>query len=113
MLKTENLVILFTDIAGVTDATSFQSREQNQRILDTHNAILLPIIKRFHGRHIKSVGDAFLLAFTSPTEAMRCAMAMQDALHAYNRAAPYGEERRYLRRARQRDESNRGDHPRR
>jgi adenylate cyclase len=92
MLKTENLVILFTDIAGFTEATSFQSREQNQRILDTHNALLLPIVKRFHGRHIKSVGDALLLAFTSPTEAMRCAMAMQDALHAYNRTAPQGEE---------------------
>lgn len=92
MLKTENLVILFTDIAGFTEATSFQSREQNQRILDTHNALLLPIVRRFHGRHIKSVGDALLLAFTSPTEAMRCAMAMQDALHAYNRTAPQGEE---------------------
>jgi class 3 adenylate cyclase len=92
MLKTENLVILFTDIAGFTEATSLHSREQNQRILDTHNALLLPIVKRFHGRHIKSVGDALLLTFTSPTEAMRCAMAMQDALHAYNLTAPQGEE---------------------
>ena len=92
MIKTENLVILFTDIAGFTEATSFHSREQNQRILDTHNAILLPIVKRFHGRHIKSVGDALLLAFTSPTDAMRCAMAMQDALHAYNLTATQGED---------------------
>jgi len=92
MLKTENLVILFTDIAGFTEATSLHSREQNQRILDTHNALLLPIVKRFHGRHIKSVGDALLLVFTSPTDAMRCAMAMQDALHAYNLTALQGEE---------------------
>lgn len=92
MLKTENLVILFTDIAGFTEATSFQSREQNERILDTHNSLLLPIVKRFHGRHIKSVGDALLLAFSSPTDAMRCAMAMQDSLHAYNRTAPQDEE---------------------
>lgn len=92
MIKTENLVILFTDIAGFTEATSLHSREQNQRILERHNSILLPIVKRFHGRHIKSIGDALLLVFTSPTDGMRCAMAMQDALHAYNLTAPQNEQ---------------------
>jgi class 3 adenylate cyclase len=91
MIKTENLVILFTDIAGFTQATSLLSREQNQRILERHNSILLPIVKRFRGRHIKSIGDALLLVFTSPTDGMRCAMAMQDALHAYNLTAPASE----------------------
>jgi len=92
MLKTENLVILLTDIAGFTEATSLHSREQNQRILERHNSILLPIVKRFRGRHIKSIGDALLLAFTSPTDGMRCAMAMQDAIHEYNQTAPKDEE---------------------
>lgn len=92
MIKTENLVILFTDIVGFTEATSLHSREQNQRILERHNSILLPIVKRFRGRHIKSIGDALLLVFTSPTDGMRCAMAMQDALHAYNLTAPGNEE---------------------
>lgn len=92
MIKTENLVILFTDIAGFTEATSLHSREQNQRILDKHNSILLPIVRRFHGRHIKSIGDALLLVFSSPTDAMRCGMAMQDALHEYNLSAPQEEE---------------------
>lgn len=91
-MRTENLVILFTDIAGFTEASSQQSREQNQRILDRHNALLLPIVKRFGGRHIKSIGDALLLVFTSPTDGMRCAMAMQDALHEYNLSAPKDEE---------------------
>jgi serine/threonine-protein kinase len=54
MLKTEDLVILFTDIAGFTEATSLHPREQNQGILDTHNSLLLPVVRRFHGRHIKS-----------------------------------------------------------
>lgn len=92
MLKTENLVILLTDIAGFTEATSLHSREQNHRILERHNSILLPIVKRFRGRHIKSIGDALLLAFTSPTDGMRCAMAMQDAIHEYNQTAPKDEE---------------------
>lgn len=91
-MKTENLVILFTDIVGFTEASSQQSRAQNQRILDRHNSLLLPIVKRFGGRHIKSIGDALLLVFTSPTDGMRCAMAMQDALHEYNISAPKDEE---------------------
>ncbi|HMO17210.1 MAG TPA: adenylate/guanylate cyclase domain-containing protein [Oligoflexia bacterium] len=88
MLKTKNLVILFTDIAGYTEYTSNRSRIQNQQMVDKHNSILLPVIRRFKGRHVKSIGDALLLTFTSPTDAMRCAMAMQDALHEHNLGVP-------------------------
>lgn len=91
-MKTENLVIVFTDIVGFTEATAQMSREQSQRILDKHNQLLLPIVRRFRGRHIKSIGDALLLAFTSPTDGMRCAMAMQDVLHEYNTSVPKDEE---------------------
>jgi len=86
-LKTENLAILLTDIAGYTETTAKQSRAANERLLATHNRILLPIVKRFKGRHVKSIGDALLLVFRSPTDAMLCAMAMQDALFEYNRNA--------------------------
>lgn len=91
-MKTENLVIVFTDIVGFTEATALMSREQSQRILDKHNQLLLPIVRRFRGRHIKSIGDALLLAFTSPTDGMRCAMAMQDVLHEYNTSVAKDEE---------------------
>jgi len=87
-LKTENLAIVLTDIAGYTEATARQSRAANERLLATHNRILLPIVRRFKGRHVKSIGDALLLVFRSPTDAMLCAMAMQDALFEYNRNAP-------------------------
>lgn len=87
-LKTENLAIVITDIAGFTEATAQQSRADNARLLATHNRILLPIIRRFKGRHVKSIGDALLLVFRSPTDAMLCAMALQDALYEYNRNSP-------------------------
>jgi class 3 adenylate cyclase len=86
-IKTENLAILMTDIVGYTEATMKQSRFENEQLLATHNRILLPILKQYRGRHIKSIGDALLLVFRSPTDAMLCAMAMQDALHEYNRSA--------------------------
>ncbi len=87
-LKTENLAIVLTDIAGYSETTAKQSRLANERLLATHNRILFPIVKRFKGRHVKSIGDALLLVFRSPTDAMLCAMAMQDALFEYNRNTP-------------------------
>ena len=85
-IKTENLAIVLTDMAGYTEATVQQSRVEIEQLLATHNRILLPIVRRFKGRHIKSIGDALLLVFRSPTDAMLCAMAMQDALYEYNRS---------------------------
>lgn len=87
-MKTENLAILMTDIVGFTEATVHQSRFDIETLLATHNRVLLPIVRRYRGRHIKSIGDALLLAFRSPTDAMLCAMAMQDALYEYNRSTP-------------------------
>ncbi len=87
-MKTENLAIVLTDIAGYTEATQKQSRLDNARLLNTHNRILYPIVRRYKGRHVKSIGDALLLVFRSPTDAMLCAMAMQDALFEFNRNAP-------------------------
>ena len=87
-IKTENLAIVLTDMAGYTEATVQQSRVEIEQLLATHNRILLPIVRRFKGRHVKSIGDALLLVFRSPTDAMLCAMAMQDALYEYNRSAP-------------------------
>jgi adenylate cyclase len=87
-IKTENLAIVMTDMVGFTEATVQQSRVEIERLLDTHNRILLPIVRRFKGRHVKSIGDALLLVFRSPTDAMLCAMAMQDALYEYNRSTP-------------------------
>lgn len=87
-LKTENLAIVLTDIVGFTETTAKQSRQENETLLDTHNQILLPIVKRFKGRLVKSIGDALLLVYRSPTDAMLCSMAMQDALYEYNRDIP-------------------------
>ena len=85
-LKTANLAIVFTDIKGFTERTSRQTLEQNQRLLKVHNDLLTPVFKAFGGRIIKSIGDAFLVTFESPTQAVLSGMAIQDRLWQYNRS---------------------------
>lgn len=88
MAKTDNLTILFTDMVDFTERTSHQSRAENRVMLRNYSRLLLPLAARYGGRCIKSIGDAFLIVFRSPTDAVRSAMAMQDALAEYNTTQP-------------------------
>ncbi|RKH44039.1 adenylate/guanylate cyclase domain-containing protein, partial [Corallococcus llansteffanensis] len=84
-MKTANLAIVFTDIKGFTERTSRQTLEENQRLLQVHEALLVPLFKAFGGRIIKSIGDAFLVTFESPTQAVLSGIAIQDRLWQHNR----------------------------
>lgn len=91
-MKTANLAIVFTDIKGFTERTSRQTLEENQRLLQVHNALLAPLFKAFGGRIIKSIGDAFLVTFESPTQAVLSGIAIQDRLWHHNRNVEEGEQ---------------------
>ncbi len=86
-VRTANLAIVFTDIKGFTERTSQQTLDENQRLLATHNGLLAPLFKAFGGRVIKSIGDAFLVTFESPTNAVLAGVAVQDKLWEYNRTS--------------------------
>ena len=87
-MHTENLTILFVDIAGFTATTNRQSRRQNASLLQNFESLLKPQIKKFSGQLVKSIGDALLLTFRSPTDAMLCACRMQDRLALYRQQHP-------------------------
>lgn len=88
MARAENLAIMFVDMAGYAERTARQSREQNKAMLRDFNGLLLPLIARFGGRRVKSIGDALLVTFRSPTDGVRCGMAMHDAVAYYNAQRP-------------------------
>mgnify|MGYP003802955527 CR=1 FL=1 len=75
---------MFTDIKGFTERTSSASREQLIDLLKKHDSVLLPVINRFEGAVIKTIGDAFLVTFESPTNAVLCGIMLQDALRSFN-----------------------------
>ncbi|MBX2807549.1 MAG: adenylate/guanylate cyclase domain-containing protein [Cellvibrionaceae bacterium] len=85
MAAIENLTIMFTDIVDYSRMVSDLSRQESGWLLKQHDKILEKIIKRFGGNIIKSLGDAFLISFRSPTDAILCAMAIQDTLWEFNK----------------------------
>lgn len=88
MAGTDNLTILFIDMVGFTERTSLQSREQNHAMLRNYNRLLLSVISGYGGRHVKSIGDALLVTFRSPTDGVRCGMAMIDSVAEFNAPRP-------------------------
>jgi adenylate cyclase len=57
-------------------------------VLERHNRLLRPAFAEFHGREVKTIGDAFLVEFGSALEAVQCAVRIQSALHEFNAASP-------------------------
>jgi serine/threonine-protein kinase len=88
VVKPQNLTVMLTDIQGFTERTSRQTHEENARMLETHDRLLLPLVKEHEGRLVQKRGDALLVVFRSPTAGVLCGMAMQDRLWRHNQTVP-------------------------
>jgi class 3 adenylate cyclase len=84
-MQAKNLAVMLTDIKGFTDKTSRRSRDQIKQLLAKHNELVLPVIKEYHGKIVKTIGDAFLVTFESSTDAVLCGTSIQDALLTFNK----------------------------
>ena len=56
--------------------------------MSDHNEIVRRQIGEHAGQEVKTAGDSFMAAFDSARKAVECAVSIQRALHAYNRAHP-------------------------
>ena len=79
--------IMFTDMVGYS-ARAQADEAATLALLARHNRLLRPIFSKFHGREVKTVGDAFVVEFESALEATRCALDVQRMLHYYNLRSP-------------------------
>ncbi len=84
----KNLTVMFTDISGFTRHTETISREALMARIEQHNALLMPIVAHYDGHVVKSIGDALLITFESPTNAVQCGMLMQHRLRGFNDGKP-------------------------
>lgn len=90
-MRTETLSIVFTDIKGYTAATSAQTHQENAQMLKRTERLIAPVVRAYDGRVVKSIGDAYMIAFRSPTEAVKCAAAVQDRLYQHNATSSVGD----------------------
>ena len=74
--------VLFTDIVDSTRRAAELGDRDWRALLDAHDAILRAQLSRFRGREVSTAGDSFLATFDGPQRAIRCALAIRDAVRA-------------------------------
>lgn len=74
--------VLFTDIVDSTKRAADIGDAAWRRLLDAHDTVVRSQLSRFRGREVKTVGDGFLATFDGPARALRCAVAIRDAVRA-------------------------------
>jgi class 3 adenylate cyclase len=72
--------VLFTDIVSSTQQAVDAGDRRWKDILDRYDDLSAQAVARFRGRVIKSTGDGLLGVFDGPGRAVRCALALRDAV---------------------------------
>lgn len=74
------VTILFTDLEGSTSYWDRHGDIKGRLMIDQHNRIVFPVVRKFRGRIIKTIGDAVMAKFRDPEDALKAAIAIQQGL---------------------------------
>jgi class 3 adenylate cyclase len=83
----ELATILLTDLVGSTRLATSVGPARADELRDEHFELLRDAIASFGGREIKNTGDGMMVAFSSASAAVRCAVAMQQRFERRYRQA--------------------------
>jgi class 3 adenylate cyclase len=82
------VTILFTDMEDSAGMTERLGDVQAQELIRVHNAIVREQVAEHQGVEVKTMGDGFMIAFSTSHSALLCAIAIQRAFAAYNERHP-------------------------
>jgi pimeloyl-ACP methyl ester carboxylesterase len=72
--------ILFTDIVGSTDRAGQLGDQRWRQLLDRQDTSVQRQLTRFQGNLVTGTGDGVLATFDGPAGAIRCALAIREAM---------------------------------
>jgi class 3 adenylate cyclase/TolB-like protein/Tfp pilus assembly protein PilF len=75
--------IMFTDIVGYTTLMG-KDEEAAFTVLNKNRALQKPIIEKHRGRLLKEIGDGILASFNSASDAVYCALEIQQNTQAHS-----------------------------
>ena len=75
--------VMFTDMVGYS-ALAGSDEALALELLDIHHALIRQCLRRHQGRAIKTIGDAFMVEFSSAISAVDCAIEIQAQLNELN-----------------------------
>ena len=82
--------ILAADIAGYSRLMGADEQGTFDRLRAIHRELLDPKVTEHHGRIVKTTGDGMLVEFASVVDAVRCAVAVQQAMPERNTSVAAG-----------------------
>jgi len=74
--------ILFTDIVGSTEQAREAGDAAWKQTVAMHDDVVRTVLVRFGGREVETAGDSFLIVFDGAERAIRCGLALVEALAA-------------------------------
>lgn len=88
-IAVRNVALLFSDLKGSTALYEKVGDAPAYAIVRDHFDYLFEIVKRRRGAVVKTIGDAVMAAFASPSDALEAALEMQEGIARLNaRLAP-------------------------
>jgi class 3 adenylate cyclase len=72
--------VLFTDVVGSTARAAELGDRQWRALLEQHHATVRTLLARYRGDEMDTAGDGFFASFDGPARALRCALAIAQAV---------------------------------
>jgi class 3 adenylate cyclase len=84
----KDITILFTDIVDSSRYWHQFGDVKGRMLVDQHNRLAFPLIEKYRGRIVKTIGDGIMAVFKRPENALKAAIGIQQILQKMRDADP-------------------------